>query len=517
MRIWYVLLFIISGHVFAKDLDFYRDQIQTYTHEAPLSIHISNESNWTKEIVQEHLEEAARIYAQCGVKLSVKSSQNINAPEEVYFDLEGYDSQDDTRPKESALELVKNHSTKKHINLYFIHSFDPYYYSVSATAVPKIRVKQIDQKIAENTAWITNKVQYDRQFTQAEGGFAPDYNVLAHELGHILLNSDHVTDHSVHNLMHESMYSLNGRLTKSQCKKIKESPLLVKLTPTPSTCETTISPLRGQIHFTGNHKSCQEVNQILNLLESAQDTISDLAPLSQIDFYLSDTGNNLWYRDQYIFEAPLKQSYDYYGNDLLLTKQAKALWIHELSHAIFNQQLKLDWPWYSNKLEFFKKWQHAIRENNSNSISEILAQIEKHPNSHEFEFFIGPMHELFADLLTAIYFEDPTIISYALAPPYDLTGESLSEFEKAHLAERSFLNDVDISIHSSTDVHTLYAPVRAKIWLQVEKKLKQGMSKKQIVRSIYQILKNEMISLSQIKQPSKLTPKELNQRLLRHF
>ena len=518
MKSFLPFLILISGqNISAFEIDFYRDKNQSYTHQANLALHLADKSNWTAKVVKEHVEEAAKIYSQCGVKLKIESIDEIAVPkEEIYFDLEGYENLTDSRPVESAIELASKYRYDHLINTYWIQSFDQSFYSISATAIPKIRLRQADQLPTLNSVWLTNRVEYDRQFTPEQGGFAADYNVLAHELGHILLNSTHVRDFSIHNLMHESMYSLNGRLTTDQCNEIKKSDLVIPLENQQEVCNEIDSPLRGQVHFLSGKKDCKAANKIISFLEQVQSDISDLTPVTHIDFYFTDSGNELWYRDQNIFEGPLNQSYDYYGKELLHKKQSEALWVHELAHAIFNRQLALDWPWFKKRLEHFKKWQIAIRKNDTYAVNEILAAIMSQENAHKYETIVGPLHELFADLVAAIYFEDPKIISYAIAPPKDIEGTTLSQHEIEHLNERNFLSQINIEDHQNRDTHSLYAPTRSELWRYVQKNLYRKTAKQKIVRDLYNILKNEILSLSK-QQSSNLTVKELNTRLLKHL
>lgn len=514
--LFYLLLaisFLSSVNAFSLDLNFYKDTARIYGHEVTLNLSIMENSKWKQLHVIEQLNEAALVYAQCGIKLKVPPPKIIKNHNEIQFDLEGYDNPNDSRPSSSALNISKANSLKDAINIYFIQSFDPIYYSIKATSVPNIRIKQADQVPAKNSIWITRIVDYDRKFSPKEGGDPKGYSVLAHEMGHILLNSDHSEDLFHHNLMQKSSYSLNGRLTLKQCGKIKESPL-VKRIPLNTTCPNIVSPLRSNIIFEGVEKDCISTKSLINKLEEAQDVLSDLNPAHGIDFYFTNSSNRIFYKDNNQFESALNLSYDYYGKLPLKPKQINALWVHELSHAIFNTQLSLDWNWYEKRMLLFNDWNQAIRENNNKKVISILDKIDSIPNNYEFEKFIAPYHELFADILTAIYFNDPNIISSALAPPNKTAAVLLSNEEKNYLVQRSFSNNLSVVDFSKMEVHSTFAPIRKNLWKMVQLKKSKGWSKKQIVRNIYKIFSKEIISLSKQKDINVFTAIDFNKRLL---
>ena len=54
----------------------------------------------------------------------------------------------------------------------------------------------------------------------------PGYSVEAHELGHILLDADHVYWKSKRNIMHGKADMQNNEFTPDQCNTIRQSPLI---------------------------------------------------------------------------------------------------------------------------------------------------------------------------------------------------------------------------------------------------------------------------------------------------
>lgn len=336
---------------------------------------------------------------------------------------------------------------------------------------------------------------------------------LSQKIGAHLLGAKSFVQKRTYNLMHEDESYINGRLTKKQCQLIQKSKYVFKNLNQDKTCPNIIDPLRGMIKFERTQEDCFGVNKIISELSFVNDNISDLHPVSGIDFYLKKSSNHLLYKDQHFFEGALLASYDYYGHKPLHAKQSSSLWIHELGHAMLNEQLKMDWPWYGVRISLFRLWNEAIREDDSVASGVLYEQIQNYPKIFEFEEFIGVYHELFADLMVAIYYHDPEIMSYALAPPDDLEAINVDLEEKEHLRQRSFNEYIPLNSLDEDEVHSYFAPARKPLWDYVLALKKRGRSSKQIVRVIYTIFKDEMLELSLLKQ-NEINRLNLNKRLL---
>ena len=130
----------------------------------------------------------------------------------LYYDLNDFFAD---RYHDGTQQFLYDLNFKARPLVIFLDSFDEYMPKL-ATAFPKVSLHT--DSIALNTAWITNKVN-NSDYKKEE---PKDYSVLAHELGHILLNDSHVFGDEP-NLMHHKLALLNGRLTKSQCQTIKRN------------------------------------------------------------------------------------------------------------------------------------------------------------------------------------------------------------------------------------------------------------------------------------------------------
>lgn len=182
-----------------------------FTHQFDLTIVRFRNSEWTDEMIMHRLRRTARIYQTCGVKIGEIKFVDSDAPNNRV------DLRNDTYTKNSAVggnyDIAKITPSEDRPIVYFFRSFSD---GVIANTCPSYRCK--DEPL-ENTAWMTTDDNED--YRRA----IPHYETLAHELGHLLMNTAHVTgDES--NLMQGSYYRLNDKLTKDQCRDVKESELV---------------------------------------------------------------------------------------------------------------------------------------------------------------------------------------------------------------------------------------------------------------------------------------------------
>jgi len=521
-----------------------------YTHTADIRVIHFSASEWKEYEIQAQLEEAANVYAQCGVKLNVSQIYSSNLLEGVVmFDLEGYTDASEIPEKNGALNLAKEYASPQELNIFFMQSFDPDFGTVSATAVPESRVVHKDQLAAQNTIWIAHKIERQRHLSYAEGGFHSGYSVLAHEVGHVLLNAGHIEDRTINNLMHAWGQNRNGRLTLAQCKTIQNSPLVRPVQnffQRVNSLRGLKSPIMGGVYFApGAETNFFELNNIVEKMEQVQDEVSDLQPVKHIDFYLEPPKNQLIYLDRHAFAGSLTPTYDAVGRILLNAWQSEKLWLHELGHAILNSQLAVDWPWYAARDKLMVRWgrqvyQATIQDNNhavtgmARSIarsrirmiesaenhseydsSKILSEINALPNLARFEEILAPYHEFFSDALVMIYTQDPLVMSRALQHPdcFELPNCVGEESEEVTDRDYSFLRDLET--WSSDEVHGMFTPALAYIWRAMNESSAAGRSKQEVLRIVYRALSEEVLARTADPSLWKMSPPEANRRLIK--
>lgn len=199
----------------------FRDKKLSTPFNKILNVSIVNmiDSKFSEEQIDQHLEKTVSILSQCHISLNVKERIDY---EWIYGSLKLFQDLDDypeNRYFDGAYELSYQIPIKNRPLIVFIHSFDDYV-STLATAVTEGRAKDKEGPL-KNTVWITSKIYKERYLKQRPS----DYNEIAHELVHLLTNDTHVYS-SEKNLMHYKLEMLSGKLTDSQCKQIRQSPLV---------------------------------------------------------------------------------------------------------------------------------------------------------------------------------------------------------------------------------------------------------------------------------------------------
>ena len=527
-------------------IHFYQQNPQyNFEYLLPVNVIEFKKSRWSQKNISDNFEEAAEVLAQCGVKLDIRSETISSRNAEVTFDLEGYSDPSEPHDLNGALAISKELAKINVMNIFFIESFDADFRSITATSMPLMRIKFPDQSVTENTVWITEQIETNRHLQANAGGNNSGYSAVAHEMGHVLLNSGHVTEHYVFNLMHESASNLNGRLTQEQCAQIKKSKLLVKLIPPKkiSACPQILSSLVSNIFYLDNvANSCVQTQKIVSHLERIYNEASDLNPVTPTDFYLTSISDTIQYLDRHAFEASLVTTYDSAKAIALPIQQSAVLWTHELGHAILNAQLVKDWPWYKDYQNLYASWGRLVSdaqlieirsastidpkkklqfENEKKTISNKILQIQKEialfKDADSISEMLASYHELFADAVALIFYRDPLILRKALANPLDPTGASASPDELQALDERDFSHLRDVKQWNTTEPHAMLTPAQSFFWQQIKDFKPNERTNQELLRLYYSIIKDEIlarVSDPNLKNMSVETP---NSRLIEKF
>lgn len=514
-------------------------------YELKLQVISLSQSLWKSVEIQKNVLQTSKILAQCGVKLSLTSvTQDKSFQPELMFDLEGYSSAEDSLEPNGALSLANKYPAKSPaVRVFLFDQFDSSFGSITATSVPKSRVTQKDQQGALNSVWLTHESERQLGFSVQDGGYQPDYNVMAHELGHLLLDESHFTDSLNFNLMHESASLLNSRLTSAQCLRIVKSelvrPIRTKTVLKPEECASRTA-LAGKILFVGEEpKSCEKATSIISGLVSFQDRVSDMVAVSKMNFYFQKAGNTIHHLDRGSFEASITATYDDYGKIILSDKAVRALWKHEMGHAILNAQLIQDWPWYAERMKLYREWEVYILKNTmlendisrlrrksentdsadlqlqdlSEKSSAVFAKIRNLKDGYEIENLLAAYHEVFSDAVVIVDEMDAKAISQALVNPEDPRQLKATDQEKKDILDRdySFLRDTD-RWHEE-EVHSKLTPSLAVYWSQIKGKKLSDSEKKYYVRQLYEAIKSELLDLVKNKK-YEISPVEANKRLI---
>lgn len=535
LKLWvFTFIFFTSAATFS---------LPHYTQSVTVNfVHFAN-SDWSQSLIDDHLQEAQQIYDQCGVRLSVGSIKKVSTDNsDIYFDLEGY-TDHQTPHSTGALKYADLYSDKKNTTLFFFQSFDPEYGHISATAMPAERITQPDQRPALNTVWLTYRTEQLRKPFLI--GPHDGYSILAHEIGHVLLNTDHVETVGTYNLMHGVGAFLNGRLTLSQCEQIKKSPLVEKMkTDLNRDCQIVKSPLIGSLFFLNQSSrpaQCQLLRELTDYLARTQDEISDLLPAHSVDTYIFSEPTELKYLDRHFFEARLPLTYDQAGQIELTAAQQKTLWLHELGHGILNAQLKADWLWFNQRQQIMEDWGRAVTESTrlelllrqeekpekmielrkklqtlEKTVQGHIARLSSNPDIQKHDDLLAPYHEFFADAVVLLATEDSRALRTALSNPQDPSGLNAGPEERKEFEYRDYSILRPLESWQETEAHWVLVPTLALWWKKTQPELRTR-SKAQLLREFYTQVMLEV--LERVAQPTlhQLSTREINERMMRRL
>jgi hypothetical protein len=203
--------------------------IKKPTHQSALSVIVFRDpkekpDRWTLELVKADILRTAQIYNNCGLKFTKVNLILTDSPL-GQLEVDGPSAftatHTDVRlsellPKEISYPVAFYVGKALNSSVGYENGSTAYAYNKSfvQSAVGKNRDSMIGMLFMTSTL---NSAEYKK--TPRD----PTYNVLAHELGHILSNSGHVFDS---NLMSADPKKVNGTPPKWLCTDLKESPFV---------------------------------------------------------------------------------------------------------------------------------------------------------------------------------------------------------------------------------------------------------------------------------------------------
>ncbi len=176
-----------------------------------LSIIVLKNSGWTQEIVNKRIQSLRSIYAQCGIEFKRIHVVFTNSPfKEVILRNHRLCPRDDPKG-DNKLASVTPYMPGPRIFLFQKFIIGPEGYAMFRNASK--------DNYMENTAWVA----YEKFSNLAEPS-DKNYEIMAHELGHLLLQASHVTKNKkLPNLMSKKRKHLNNNLNIEQCYKMKSN------------------------------------------------------------------------------------------------------------------------------------------------------------------------------------------------------------------------------------------------------------------------------------------------------
>lgn len=174
----------------------------------PLKVFITSSSVWDDSAVLAEMRQVNQIFSRCGFGFSEIEINSIetNTPSFDKSEVADLVKATDRESKRFAQEL----------SLFFIKQVHGRLAKVSPLGVSWGRKDSVAKSYA-NFAVITDRALKIKN----QHYYSEDYSILAHELGHILLNTNHV---DFKNLMAGQVALLDGSLTSEQCRQINSDP-----------------------------------------------------------------------------------------------------------------------------------------------------------------------------------------------------------------------------------------------------------------------------------------------------
>ena len=192
-----------------------------FTHQFQMTSVVFRNAGWTVEQAVQKVKNTAWIFSQCGIKISKAIIVETDAPN-------GWIDVDDTVEQGRtgrSFEITKRLPLVDRPILFHVRSSE----SSSLAYANPVCWTGADSPLA-NTAWITTKANSPEYKKEKNG----EYEVEAHEIGHILGNWDakvafghrYLDDE---NIMGPGTGRYGNRFDENQCKDMKKSPLLTRM------------------------------------------------------------------------------------------------------------------------------------------------------------------------------------------------------------------------------------------------------------------------------------------------
>jgi hypothetical protein len=204
--------------------------------------------------------------------------------------------------------------------------------------------------------------------------------------------------------------------------------------------------------------------------------------LPQIEIYNMDTG---------VIEVGVNPASE------LEMRALPKLFAHELGHHIFYANAFKNLPVYSDIADISSLYYQVMAEERTDlrgifysesftSFIDLFGLVMENSSEDlaKFEIVSESYQELFADVVAAVYFEDPEVMK-----------QSMVDFHKVD-TDRSFSVDLPITAASSTIVHNYFISVRGSLWKEwIKPRLGEHPNfdtKKKVIEDLLQIFVSEI-------------------------
>ena len=199
------------------------------THVLDATIVMFRNSGWTRNQIETHLKRTNEIYAQCGIRLGDIKFVESDAYQGKIDINERWNYEGDDL-KIAAATPVENRPV-----IYLVRKIMQT--EGGYTNFEHFQYSENNPKVA-NTIWLASIINTEDYYYYETGDDSgrnyrlrrdPSYNVVAHELAHLLADMGHETSLTEKNLLNGAPSEVNDHLLPRQCEKFKSNPMMRKL------------------------------------------------------------------------------------------------------------------------------------------------------------------------------------------------------------------------------------------------------------------------------------------------
>ena len=178
-----------------------------------VEVYFLKNSNWSQDLVQEKMNEAALIMEECGIEVNiVNSSAEVDYSQDGSIGLLTSRYVEEFHEEETRLHSLIGAKVEDHIlRVFFVGRVN----NLVSIFGSSRRAEINGGEIYENATYVTNQIRTeDADLT------------IAHEMGHVLLNEGHYHLDPTPNIMHYQFPHQIRQFNSSQCRKMRSSSLV---------------------------------------------------------------------------------------------------------------------------------------------------------------------------------------------------------------------------------------------------------------------------------------------------
>ena len=284
----------------------------------------------------------------------------------------------------------------------------------------------------------------------------------------------------------------------------------------------------AEVVIVENELTPEQLEKTLSLIDDVNKMFPAEAKPNNLYLYLRAIDFELQFKDGHLYAPYL---IDIMNSTPSSRKSSEAVLVHEYGHALFDQIMSQKSLIYKQVMEkrykrinlkkevdrlndIFNQTQDAVDQMKFNQAYEMYKLDVKSITSTERAIveIRAPFNELFADLTSALYFQDGQIIKNALAEinPLDIENNNLRDFSVSHqqvqlekLSEYNFFSDIRESLYGAgiknrdnkKAINDFFDLLTTNMAKEITALLNYEFPSKELIKSKKSILKNLFLNI----------------------